>query len=117
MTMFEGGIYMNLWYRTISSPCYSYIYRQTNQHNMPKQIIKCVCECVCVRDCILCLNQAIRKRKGNLLRWDAVIGNMQFINFRSLKSYSKHGRIVDCYPNFAPYLDAHPSCYVVVWNL
>ena len=72
---------------------------------------------VCVRACMLCLNQAIRKRKGNLLRWDTVIGNMQFINFRSLKSYSKHGSIVDCYPNFAPYLDAHPSCYVVVWNL
>ena len=37
---------------------------------MPKQIIKCVCECVCVRACILCLNQAIRKRKGFFLRWD-----------------------------------------------
>lgn len=54
--MFEGGIYMNLWYRTISSPCYSYIYRQTNQHNMPKQIIKCVCECVCVCVIVFCVS-------------------------------------------------------------
>ena len=73
-----------LWYRTINSPCYYYIYPQTNQNHMPKQIIKCVCVCVCML--VFCVSIKPLENPMGISNWVSHRTSADKINFRRLKS-------------------------------